>query len=55
MIALEAEGLVTPEVAEAIELVVSKRCTCACDRWRITPKGIALVQSWNVVIAKGGE
>lgn len=48
MYALWREGLVEPVDDHAAHLVETKQCSCGCDRWRITSKGIELVSGWNI-------
>jgi hypothetical protein len=50
---LQARGLVQPQHQVAVDLVESRVCKCACDRWQITADGKALVESWLVNKAKG--
>lgn len=52
MVVLMDLHLVEPESACALELVVTKKCRCSCDRWGITESGAALVRSWNIVTLK---
>lgn len=52
MTALMEHHLVEPESACALELVITKKCRCSCDRWGVTESGAALVRSWNIVTLK---
>lgn len=49
MTALEVDGYVEPQSAEAVRLYSEGICRCGCDRWAITPKGILFCEGLNIV------
>lgn len=49
MAALELDGYVEPESAEAVRLVREQICRCGCDRWTITEKGVRFCRELNIV------
>lgn len=55
LLALRSGGFVEPEFEESIELVLKKRCRCACDRWRLTVAGVELVETFRVRFVGGGH
>lgn len=48
MRALERHGYVENDSEAMVLAVETGRCRCSCDRWRITPSGMAHVLTLNI-------